>query len=216
MRWLLALLFLSLTAHHGFCADSNQSNQLQLLAPQQKSSIQQTTPHTDISTLQIRDIAGPVFLPKSPIQQILPWLGGLIFIILIGLLFLYLRRRKSVSIKTPAEIALEEMARAKGFLDAEQLAVYAEQITEILRKYITGRFNVKATSKTTREFLHLISTEEAEDSMLQCHQGMLRECLTQVDLVKFAGFSPDFETISGLEQAVSRFIQQTSSEEEDK
>lgn len=214
MRWLLLLLLLFFTCQPVYADTSTSSQPLQLM-PQQNQALQQNGPTGDIMSEEIRDIAGTVTLPEDPIKRFAPWLGGLAALVVIGLIILYfIKRQTPATIKTPAEIALEEMARAKVFLDNEKLAQYAEQLTEILRQYITDRFGVKATSKTTHEFLHHVSQNEAEGSMLQSHQQMLSDCLTRVDLIKFAGVSPDHESISGLEQSVSLFIQHSSSSEE--
>jgi len=218
MRWMLFLLLLLFSSQQAYCADTPNSGQPLQLVPQQTQGLQQqNAPTGDVMSQEIRDIAGPVILADNPVKQLLPWACGVIALALIILLIVYfLKRRKPVVIKTPAEIALEEMARAKGFLNNEKLAQYAEQLTEILRKYITARFGVRATSKTTHEFLHHVSQNEAEGSMLQSHHHLLGDCLSKVDLIKFAGLSPDHESISGLEQSVSLFIQETSSTEEDK
>jgi len=218
MRWLLFLLLLLLPSQQAFCADSAKNGSPLQLVPQQTQGLQQpNVPAGDVMAQEIRDIAGPVILADDPVKQLLPWVCGVIVLVLIVLAAVYfLKKRKPAVIKTPAEIALEEMARAKGFLDHEKLAQYAGQLTEILRKYITARFGVKATSKTTHEFLHHVSKNEAEGSMLQSHQQLLGDCLNKVDLIKFAGLSPDHQSISGLEQSVSLFIQQTSSTEEAK
>lgn len=165
----------------------------------------------------IRDIRGP----KSFAGRI--WLYALIalavLLILGGVFTLILLKRNKVELKappTPAHIiayeALAELEK-KDHIRKGQTKAYYIELSDIVRRYLENRFNICAPEMTTEEFLFKVK----EDSSLSVeHKGLLRDFLTNCDLVKFAKYQPA-ETEAGLSLASARkLIDQTKQEEKPK
>ncbi|MEM9367613.1 MAG: hypothetical protein AAGD07_16605 [Planctomycetota bacterium] len=88
----------------------------------------------------------------------------------------------------------------------EQIDRFYVQLSDIVRRYIEDRFEMRAPELTTEEFLD--SIVDSPDFSGE-HQGLLREFLRQADLVKFAGIAPtDHDTNTTIEKA-KRFLEET-------
>jgi len=164
------------------------------------------------------DIRGPVALPDS--LGVLVWLLiGLAVVALAGLLlYFWKRRKKGRKLPYPHEIALNELARLRSMINPEQALIYAEQLSEILRRYVEARFLIPSTRQTTREFFTgLVSNPQAVavGSMVE-HSDHLRECLEQCDMAKFAHCIPDQQDMEAMEQAVRGFIEATGQSVDEK
>jgi hypothetical protein len=198
----------------GLCAAANPPLKL-VPDPQQGQGspmAQNMAPATDT----FHEIRGPVALPDS--------LGGLVWL-LIGLavvalagllLYLWKRRKKGRKLPYPHEIALIALARLRPMMNPGQALIYAEQLSEILRRYIEARFLILSTRQTTREFFAvLVSNPQAISSMAE-HHDHLRECLEQCDMAKFAHCIPDQQDMEAMEQAVRGFIEATGESVDEK
>ena len=91
----------------------------------------------------------------------------------------------------PWVVALSSLAMLKNRVESGELdreACVAE-LSDIIRNYLEKRFEVKATSSTTKEFL---TGMERGDSPLEAeHRLFLRDFMTAADLVKFAKLPVD-------------------------
>ena len=181
---------------------------------QQGGPASPSAPANDILQQEIRDIAGPIQLPKDNTNLILIVLASLLGLAVLLYLFLRWRENKKEPQKTPAEIALIQMQHAKHLMDDGLRESYTERITEILRQFITSHFAISATSKTTREFLNHI--QKSETSAIFAYKDQLSECLEQVDLIKFAKYTPEHSTVVDIEHSVTSFIETIAAEKEEK
>jgi hypothetical protein len=155
----------------------------------------------------LHDIRGPVPLPDAP--DLLFWLlSALAVVIVAALLFLYFRKRrkKAPLPPLPHEIALTELDRLRPLMNPAQALLYADQLAEVLRRYLEARFRIPSTRRTTREFLLDLGNSLPGGNHLEPHQDRLRHCLEQCDLSKFAHYTPGEQNLESMEQAVRDFV----------
>lgn len=162
----------------------------------------------------IRDIRGP----KSFAGKI--WFYALIVLAVLLIIarvfsFILLKKKKEEANAppTPAHIiayqALDALEK-KGYIRKGQTKIYYIELSDIARRYLENGFNIRAPEMTTEEFLIKVK----EDSALSLeHKGLLRDFLTNCDLVKFAKYQPA-ETEASLSLASARrLIDQTKQED---
>ena len=89
----------------------------------------------------------------------------------------------------PHEIALNALAdlRAKGWIEALQIEPFYVALSGIVRRYLEGRFGLRAPERTTEEFIRdALSSKKLSDA----HRDLVAGFLEQSDLVKFARHAP--------------------------
>ncbi len=162
----------------------------------------------------IHDIYGPLPLPEPAVWPLYlaAVLGG---VILLALLVYYLKsRKKKVSPRiAPHQTALADLRAARTYLDAEHSLLYAERISEILRRYVEQRFAIHSTRQTTTEFLQSIRGGQGSTPALLPHAESLQVCLEQCDLAKYAHKPANIEQMEKIEISVRHFIEKTTAEE---
>ena len=217
-RLLCLLLALSLgcwgIAGPGVCAGSNPP--LVLAPTPQQGPGKALAQGGSAAPEALHDIRGPVVLPEVP--GVLFWiLIGLAVLVLVGL-YLYLRTRRTKDRKelSPDEIALAELARLQALMNPEQALIYADQLAEILRRYVEARFLIRSTRQTTREFFLGLTRNSQAVAAIKEHHHHLQECLEQCDMAKFAHFVPDQQGMETMEQAVRGFIEATGQSADEK
>lgn len=142
------------------------------------------------------------FMPLKPVQnmpfpwrEVLPTILGLmavlIAIILLILYFWYKKKKakeEAERVKTPIEY-FEEAIQELNDLDNKKLwqkdlvKEYYFSLSEILREYMEGRFNIKAMESTTDEIMTQLEIDEPL-------KNKLLQILRQADLAKYAKFKP--------------------------
>jgi hypothetical protein len=170
----------------------------------------------DSTVVGIFDIKPPISEPLT-IAEIAPWAGGSILLVgLISLMVLYLIKRKKNEplffprkpIDPPHVIALRELEKVKSkkLWDTANHKHYHTVLTDIIRFYIEGRFNIPAMEQTTDETIRSLKLSESLDKKLILD---LSETLSLADLVKFARFTPNLsENEAGLNFGF-RFVNET-------
>lgn len=119
----------------------------------------------------------------------------LILLLAIGVvIFFYFKRKKNIQ-KTPSEpprpaeeIAMEEL---KALLDMKliekgMVKEYYIRLSDIMRKYIEGRYKIFAMEETTWELYQEMRVKRIERK----HVDKIRDFLEDCDLVKFAKYIP--------------------------
>ena len=165
------------------------------------------------SRTDIRDIRGP----KSFTGRI--WFYMLILLVVLLIIgailgFILLKNKKEESKALPVAahtIAYEALAalEKKDYIRKGETKAYYIELSDIARHYLENRFNIRAPEMTTEEFF--IRVKEAGTLSLE-HKGLLRDFLTNCDLVKFAKYQP-VETEASLSLASARkLIDQTKEE----
>ena len=171
------------------------------------------------TTLAITDIKP---IAKAPIWVwgIIRWI--LLAILLIGLgigsyyLYVFVGKRKGVIPEAPKEparpaeeVALEKLDQIKEakIWQQGQVKEYHTELTDVVREYIGGRFDIRSSEKTSDETLRAIKPVLSDKKSLY---EQLRKMLSLADLVKFAKWTatPD-ENEMALKTAYD-FVRETT------
>ena len=168
----------------------------------------------------IRAIRGPLSIPISLIY-VLPWL--LLLVALGFVAFLLWRRlsrgeeatpRRSVIIpRLPHEEAYEALDRLEGsnLLERGEIKEYHILVSEIIRTYVEGRFDVFALEMTTGEVMDGLGETRLADDTLAAFADFLGRC----DLVKFAKLRPAPDDCRGVLLAARELVDRTRPRVED-
>jgi hypothetical protein len=174
------------------------------------------------TTKVIKPIKGPLSVPLT-FREILPWLIGALLIILVflGTLY-YLKKRKKAEpvfrIRPEIHILSDEIAlaeleklRIKKLWQTGKVKEYHSELTEILRKYMEGRFSIMALEMTSQEIIDSIRTRgDLNNESI----ARLNHILTMADFVKFAKMQPlPVENDLSMENAVG-FVRETAGNKE--
>lgn len=171
----------------------------------------------DMAITDIKDVY------KAPIWWwgIFRWvLGGLLLVAIgVGVYFLlrrigrykgkYIPEAKKEPERPAEEVALEKLNTIKEekIWQAGQVKEYHTQLTDVIREYISRRYDVSSTEQTSDETLRAMKPLLADQKDIYEH---LRKMLSLADLVKFAKWTatPDENEMS-LRNAYE-FVQETT------
>lgn len=164
----------------------------------------------------ILDIKPPVEIPRS-LWYLMRWFvlgGGILILALIGFLIVW-RKKQGKSIlpvrpeirRPPHEIAYEELDRLRqsDLLVEGEVKQYYTEISEIIRRYIEGRYFIIAMEMTTTEVLDGLMGADVTVEELHIFQHFLDQC----DLVKFAKVIPSDGETTVVIQIASEIIDRT-------
>lgn len=162
----------------------------------------------------IRDIRGPKSFAGR--IQLYTLIALAVLLILGGVFALILLKKKQEESKappTPAHIIAYEALAAlekKDYIHQGQTKAYYIELSDIVRHYLENRFNIRAPEMTTEEFF--IKVKENSSLSVE-HKGLLRDFLTNCDLVKFAKYQPAETEASLALASARRLIDQTKQED---
>jgi len=154
----------------------------------------------------IRDIRGPIHIP-DPRLWLFYALGGVLLLLLAWAAWKWLGKRKVLRAKTAFEIAFEELEKAKTLMMPEMAEAFSVMVSKTIRIYIENRFHIRATRKTTHEFITWVAGETASE--LGRHGEALRDFLVHCDLAKFARQTFSREQMKRMHQSAWRFVEAT-------
>ena len=166
----------------------------------------------DADPTRLRDVKGVVDMPlESAWAWLVAMAGALAFMGLLGWRW-WRGRLRSPSPPEPAHIrALRELSE----LSARQLPQkglvldFYVLLSDTVRRYVEGRFGIRAPEQTTKEFLLVARHHPA---IREDHQRTLAAFLRAADMVKFAAQRPGpAECDRGLE-AARGFVQESTPE----
>lgn len=136
----------------------------------------------------------PLLASSEPMPWRWPVAIALAALLLGGIAFAALRGRRSLVLlpipKEPAHLrALRELARLRAAprTTPSQVDAYYVGVSHALRVYLEERFSLRAPERTTEEFLAEV---ERGGPLTAAHCIVLKQFLSQCDLVKFALHSP--------------------------
>ena len=150
-------------------------------------------------------------LKEPPLWTGWYWIGGGMWVLILALGFLLMRKRKDdpaavVTMAPPHERALKFLRKIwNGQADLDDKD-YAFALSDVLRRYIEEAFSVRAPERTTEEFLEEAS--QHEDLKGEFAQR-LDEFLSLVDLVKFARMPLERARREELHQAAVQFVEES-------
>ncbi len=173
------------------------------------------------TTAAIKDIHPPY---KEPLRfkEMLPWIiGGLILVAIIVFLLYYLKRRKNqqgiFTVKEkyipPHEKALAALEKIKEnqIWKKGEIKEYYTEITDVIREYISERFQFDAMEMISGEIILSI-----ENKIENIQRQKLQELLLLADMVKFAKLKPLPDEHSKSLQLAFDFVHKTKIEEDKK
>jgi hypothetical protein len=144
----------------------------------------------------IRDLKPPLSIPIT-VAELAFYAGIVLVIVTLGYLLYRWWMKRKTSVKgeeyipppRPAHIiALEELAalKEKKLWQKGEIKRYYSEVTEILRRYIENRYQLKALEETTDEILAGLSGIKLSGDLLRA----VEKILYRADLVKFAKAQP--------------------------
>lgn len=167
------------------------------------------------TTKDIKPIKGPIKIPITwkEILTIVLIILGIVFLIL--LIIYWLTKIKSkpkqkqvvVSKSKAHEIALKKLQKLESQKkwQSDDSKEYYLELSDILREYLEGRFNIPAKENTTIEILQSLRSGMMQDD----EKSMLKEILEISDLVKFAKWKPlTDENYTALKNSI-QFVKRT-------
>ena len=147
--------------------------------------------------MEIKDIKKPIEAPYT-FREALPWIIAVFVILIITyFVFYYLKKRKKAEPifkaahkpklppHTLALNALDDL-RLKKIWQSGRIKEYHTELTDILREYIDGKFNIPAHELTSDEIMEAIN----ETATNKQAKEKLRQTLVLADMVKFAKQQP--------------------------
>jgi hypothetical protein len=154
----------------------------------------------------IHDIKGLV-----PVRHDLRWLWLLLLAAAAvgSAIWLWKRRKRTARTGTVAPLSPYEVAtRALQRLRDENPPVeeFYTRLSDIVRRYLEGQLGLRAPERTTEEFLHETSRDQALSAE---HKELLSAFLQESDLVKFARFRPGEEDKKRAFAAAEKFVRET-------
>jgi hypothetical protein len=161
----------------------------------------------------IEEIAGPLGLRP----RILLWYGlgaGAVLAAAAASVVVLRRRRRgqveTAAVSTPWEAARQELddLLELGLVESGRLKEFYEGISDVTRRYIERRFEIRAPELTTEEFLEQAQGSEALADRRESLQRFLDHC----DLVKFARYRPSPEEVRLTVNSCMDFLAATTPE----
>lgn len=164
----------------------------------------------------IRDIKPPVEIPLNWKRLALWAVAGVAVLALAVTGFLWYRRRRQgkglLPVRTeplrPAhELALEALARleASDLLARNEIKAFYIEVSEIIRRYVEGRYGFVALEMTTEELLGALDRSEVDREVRELFRVFLERC----DLVKFAKWEPPAEAHPAILKLARDIVEQT-------
>jgi len=154
-----------------------------------------------LEEMSLRDIKPPIpLLTKSW------WFVAVLVCLSFLIIFFAARflRKKQVSISAHAQALLDLHSLREANLDV--LPFYTA-LSDIVRRYIEDRFNIKATGHTTREFL---VASKNNPHLEGSDRQALSAFLVSADLVKFARLEPSHDVCDKAITQAEHFVATTA------
>lgn len=169
----------------------------------------------------IREIRPPWEIPYSWNTTILFVSIGLgVLLVTLGTLYYIRKKRKGETLfprriapSRPAhEIAYEMLSRLleSGLLEKGKIKRYYSEISEIIRRYVEGRYKIIAMELTSTELLDELRTAAITEE----HTALFERFLAFCDLVKFAKYIPSDEEYKTVMEWAVQIVDETKLVEE--
>jgi hypothetical protein len=163
----------------------------------------------------IRDIRGPLGIPVGLVQVSVLFLGMILAVAVAWILFRRFWRKGGEAIAgapaspslPPHQLALDALARIErsSLLERGQVKEYHIAVSEVLRIYIGGQFQVPALEMTTMDVMPGLEESGIPAGVLDGFGDFLHRC----DLVKFAKYRPESDDSLALLALGRRLVEDT-------
>jgi len=169
----------------------------------------QTMVASDAPSLgDLRPVTDPLELPNS--SRGFAFAMITMFLVVLAGLILILWRKKRGRINALPELTPQQLAYRElndllgGKLSKTDVKEFFVQLTAVVRRYIERTTGVNAPDQTTEEFLHEVNQQNL---FAEAENAGLESFLESADLVKFAGYQPDEESIKESTYRAKKFIE---------
>lgn len=173
----------------------------------------------DVAPQDTTDVIYDIIPPRgAPVtfREVLPWVViALIAAVIVWLLARFLPRnplRRFVRPPAPPEpahiVALRDLQvlREEELWQKGEIKEYYSRLSDILRRYIDGRFSISSPELTTDETVRMLQKAAVTTPG---QMALVKELLSVSDMVKFAKYLPDSTVhVTFMENAV-RFVEET-------
>lgn len=178
-------------------------------------TLEVTTVPIDTATYVIKDIKGQIKYPIT-FREVIPWvLLALLVAALIYVIVRWIRMRRANRtfmgkpiVKDPPHIvalrALDKIRKQKLWQNDKQKQFYTE-VTDALRVYIAGRYDIVAMERPSREMLADLKQQDIDPKLYDD----MEELFTRADLVKFAKYQASAEENEEVIPDAVRFVNAT-------
>ena len=150
-------------------------------------------------------LAGEAIRQLKQSDKLYYWLISAVVLLAACLIFIFLKYHKNRQIQQeilpPWEIARRNLEELRKTANAgkQPLEWCVVKLTDVVREYLSIRFNWRAQQQTTEEFFASLKRKNSPLSTTQTFY--LEEFMKQSDLIKFANIKPDKDSFA---QAVDR------------
>lgn len=167
----------------------------------------------DDEDAELQPIQPPLAWPDRIPRWIPVLFGVALLALIVGLLAKrWLQRRHTIIRHMPAPPAHEtalnalRLLKSKGYIERGDVEPFYSECSDIVRRYLEDRFDLRAPESTTEEFIR----DAASARVLSAdQQALVAQFLEQSDLVKFARFRPGAPEMKDAVQAAQRLIEET-------
>lgn len=154
----------------------------------------------------IRDIRAPYLIPAD---WRVPALIAAAAVVVLALGWWAWRRSRARRPQlTLLQRTLQQLEATRVLMEAGDARAFSAAVSDVVRTYIEARFAVKATQRTTAEFLDDCLAQVG--SALQAHEPALADFLKFCDLAKFARWPLDGQQMQGMLASARHFVETTA------
>ncbi|HZR85093.1 MAG TPA: DUF4381 family protein [Candidatus Binatia bacterium] len=155
----------------------------------------------------IRDIKGPIAIPPGWLLPAVVVGGGALVGLVAYLLVRWWRRRRTrvAPPRTPEEIALERLERARRLMEPARAREFGAAVSDAVRLYVEDRFRARAAHRTTEEFLRDLA--RGDEPALVRQRELLGDFLAHCDLAKFARLPLAHPEMEAMHASARRFVE---------
>ncbi len=154
---------------------------------------------------EIRDIAPPIPVFPYPIWMVA--LAVVLALILLGLIvgmaIRIVKRRRAGTPPSPRETAILQLEALKPQIATMNPRQFSDEVSAVLRIYLTRQYGLRATQQTSQEFLESISADNIFDPE---RQDLLSSFLKKCDLIKFARLDAESSESEALLNQAFEFV----------
>ncbi len=97
--------------------------------------------------------------------------------------------------------------RERGWMEQGEVDAFYVELSSIVRRYLEGRFDIRAPEQTTEEFIRDVASSRRLSAE---HQTRVTAFLEQSDLVKFARHRPGLEDMQNALRAAEQLVDETA------
>lgn len=154
----------------------------------------------------IHDIRAPFLIPQD---WRLPALIAAVVLLGLALCWWVWRRIRARRPQlTLLQRTLQQLEATRVLMEAGDARAFSAAVSDVVRTYVEARFDVRATHRTTAEFLNDCLAQVG--SALQAHEQALAQFLRFCDLAKFARWSFDGQQMQGMLASARHFVETTA------